>query len=371
MAAREMEPVTRITDDQLLSLADAASPPCISIYLPTHKSGRDTQGDATMLKNLLREAEGEIENSKTLKPARELVEDPDFWVRSSEGLAIFLAEGFLRIHRLPVAPEAKVTVGERFYIRPLLNLLRGESFHVLVLSQNDAKLLECSPNHVAQIELPKDVATSLSEAVGGPKDHHVDRAMWRNGGGTRAQASATDVHGHGPDQDNEMIENLHFYMRQLDDGVRRAIGEQTHLLVAGAESTAPIYLQDSKHRNLIRETIHGNFEHARPEEVRDRALEIIRAYWEKEADHLGERFGTALAHGLASDQVEEVIAASKEGRVDTLIVSQDGQRGDGSDHQIDKVDDAVHETLRTKGAVVVLDRDSMPGKGELAAIYRY
>jgi hypothetical protein len=46
-----------LTLDQIKGLAQQTQSPSISIFLPTHRAGQDTQQDPIRFKNLIREAE--------------------------------------------------------------------------------------------------------------------------------------------------------------------------------------------------------------------------------------------------------------------------------------------------------------------------
>ncbi|MCW5937079.1 MAG: hypothetical protein KIT11_07225 [Fimbriimonadaceae bacterium] len=379
----------RLNFEDYQALAEAANPPCISIYLPTHRSGRETQGDPTRLKNLLSHAEEQLTERPMrptlardlLQPARELLEEPTFWLYSSDALAVFIAEGFFRAYRLPLQTEELMVVNDRFQLKPLLPILASRPFHVLAVSLNDVRLLECRRHSVERVKLPDDVATRYSAAIGS-KDHHIDRGLWRHGGGTSAQTQVTQAHGHGPDQEPELRENTAFFMRQLDEGVTRVIGDETPLIVAGADSTWPDFMHATKRKNVVPHAIPGNPEHVPDETLREKALEIMEPIWQLEFAELGERFGTAQAHGIASSDVVEILRAASEGRVETLVVSptvavwgeyDEGENlaREGGKASEDLVEVAVRQTLRTNGLVVVAEGDQVPGEREAAAIFRY
>ncbi len=86
---------------------------CISIYMPTHRVGREQQQDPVRLKNLLAEAEAKLlanglrrpKVQKLMQPAEELLWDKDFWQHQGDGLAIFLSNDSFAKYRLPVSFE--------------------------------------------------------------------------------------------------------------------------------------------------------------------------------------------------------------------------------------------------------------------------
>jgi hypothetical protein len=80
--------------------------PAVSIYVPTHQAGREVRQDAIRLRNLLSAATKRLgaaqrgpEIARLLEPAAAVVDDEDFWRYQDQGLAVFLAPGFDRIHK--------------------------------------------------------------------------------------------------------------------------------------------------------------------------------------------------------------------------------------------------------------------------------
>ncbi len=83
---------------------------CVSIYMPTHRTGVDAQQDPIRLKNLLGEAEKRLSDQgggtrdiqSLLEPVNKLLQASDFWQHQSDGLAIFLSSNGMRRYRTPV-----------------------------------------------------------------------------------------------------------------------------------------------------------------------------------------------------------------------------------------------------------------------------
>ena len=104
--------------------------PAVSLYLPTHIAGREIRQDPIRLKNLLSAAAERLaatlrrpEIEDLLGPAESLVGDEDFWRHQEQGLAVFLAPGFNRVHKLPTPVPEEAFLGDHFHIKPLLPLL--------------------------------------------------------------------------------------------------------------------------------------------------------------------------------------------------------------------------------------------------------
>ena len=109
-------------------LAGAGPGPCVSLFLPTHRSHPGTDQDPIRLRNLLSRAGEQVASlglrspdaTELLAPAEALLDDAAFWRSQSDGLAIFLRPGWFRAYRLPLELAELVSVGDRFHLKPLL-----------------------------------------------------------------------------------------------------------------------------------------------------------------------------------------------------------------------------------------------------------
>ncbi|MCJ7661049.1 MAG: hypothetical protein MUO67_18010 [Anaerolineales bacterium] len=82
---------------EIKALLETGEEPCISIYMPTHRSGAEIQEDPIRLRNLLRAAEENLdayglsipEVQELLQPAQDLVQVHSyFWRNQGDGLAM-------------------------------------------------------------------------------------------------------------------------------------------------------------------------------------------------------------------------------------------------------------------------------------------
>jgi hypothetical protein len=160
--------------DEIRELIQRRHDNCVSLYLPTHRAGRETEQDPIRLDNLIRGAEKEIisggtrspEAREILEPARNLLKDGFFTRRLAEGLSIFISKGFFRYFRLPIHFGETLFVGRQFYLRPLAPMLRCcKRFYILAVSKKSLRLLECTELGANDIEL-EGVPRTKAEALG-------------------------------------------------------------------------------------------------------------------------------------------------------------------------------------------------------------
>ena len=236
---------------------------------------------------------------------------------------MFLAEGFFETYELPVSVEEMAVVNERFYLKPLFTLFRGDGrFYVLALSQKNVRFFEGSRYQLREIELPEDVPHRLEEVVGYQLDEQslqfhsgtqASRANARGGSAPRAPRSPI-YHGQGGGEQVQKDEVAKFFSR-LDKALHDHLpSKNVPLVLAGVEWLQPIYRQTSEHQNLLDEGIHGNPDGWSADELHSRAWEIVRPQIIADRERAAERFGDLIGTGRASNRVEDVVAAAFEFR---------------------------------------------------------
>ncbi|HZH98598.1 MAG TPA: hypothetical protein VEX38_06475, partial [Fimbriimonadaceae bacterium] len=125
-----------MTHAGLRQLLDAGTEPCVSIFMPTHVAGREVRQDPVRLRDLLKKVEEDLLSREfpknripdLLQPARDLLDNEQFWQHSDHGLAIYLSESSNKIFRVPIEVDDLAIVNSHFYVRPLLPLLADKHF---------------------------------------------------------------------------------------------------------------------------------------------------------------------------------------------------------------------------------------------------
>ena len=164
-----------LTRNNLKLLMEIHRGPCVSVFMPMHRSGPETQQDLIRFKNLIREAEERLmargipapEAKKLLESGHTLLQGDPFHQHQSDGLAMFLSVEMFRTYLLPFVFKELVIVADRFHIRPLLPLFSGDGrYYILALSQNKVRLLQgthYSVNEVSLADVPKNLAETLRD----------------------------------------------------------------------------------------------------------------------------------------------------------------------------------------------------------------
>jgi hypothetical protein len=118
------------THDDLRDLLHDRGGPRVSFLMRTTRGGQHQ--DRTDWKSHLQRAEEWLrargqrgpDVHDLLGPARDLLDDAQFWLNVSDGLAGFMAPGFFRTYRVPRPLPEMVVTGSQFYLKPLVPLLK-------------------------------------------------------------------------------------------------------------------------------------------------------------------------------------------------------------------------------------------------------
>ena len=378
--------------------------PCISIFLPTFRAGGERQQNPIRLKNVVREVAERLEKDwgmrgpdadALLDPVKRLVDDSSFWLHQSDGLALFLSPDLFQSFRLPVQVKELAVVENRFHLKPLLPLLSGDGdghFYILSLSRKNIRLLSASRFRVDEIDLESQgVPTSFTEALGDLKQIQMQastssktphRFSMGPRGGPMFSAHATG--------EENLEADLRNYFERFDDALARIdVDRRAPVVLAGVEYLLPIYRDAATtFQNICEDALRGNMEGERAEDLHAAAWEIVEPHFLQERRKAAERFGDLSNSGRSSIDLNEILPAAQDGRVDSLFVargvrswgSYDGdkrkiklqpdQKGPRNGNE-DLLDLAAVQTYLNGGKVFVVDQQEVPEGKSLAAVFRY
>lgn len=383
-----------ITRNELQEIINARGEACVSIYMPMVRAGADVQGNTTRLKNALTETEEKLQawgwrQSKIddlLAEPRKLLAESPFWREQLDGLAIFLSPEFYRLYRLPVEFEPLTLVAERFHIKPLLPLFTDDGrFYVLALSQKQVRLFQGTRLAVDEVEL-EDTPRSMAEALWDDPERELQHHTTTSGlKGPGAGGPEVVHHGHGT-PDSEELHQLRRYSQRVSAGVQKQLrDEEAPIVLAAVDYLHPIFKEAFDSPHLLDEGITGNPDRESAKELHEKAWAIIEPLFQEAKEEVIERYKQLAHREQASDELEEIVPAAVQGRVDALVVSIADHRWgiyDAESHAIeihdepqpsdeDLLDFAAVQTLANGGTVYALEPAEMPAESPIAAVYRF
>jgi len=172
----------QLTSDHLNKLLGEQEAPCVSLYMPTHRSHPENQRDPLVYKNVLKALETSLAEKYPTELTRPLLEklshlgeDKEFWNIRTDGLAILVSPKVFRIFDLQRPVSELAIAADSFHIKPLLRVLQSaDRYHILCINRDEARLYEGTRDTLDQVEL-RDVPTTLTEALG----EELTDSRWR------------------------------------------------------------------------------------------------------------------------------------------------------------------------------------------------
>lgn len=364
---------------------------CVSVIMPTHKAGVEVNQhvDQKAFRNALLHVEKTLAQRNTdpalikkiMKPGYDLIADDEEWLNMSNGLAVYMAEDFMKFIRLPGTVSNEVVVNSSFSVMQLIPfLVRIEYFYLLDLNKRNCRFFRADYfciEHIPVDEMPYAVDDVVHF------ENKDDQKLFRlSGSGSRS----ANYHGLGSGKPDDK-ENMALYLEEVDDTLWQTHLHASHapLLLAGLEYQVPIYRSVSKYNNIWPEAIIGNHQFDDAETIYQKAMAVMKPYFDQPLKNALEEFGNKSATNLTSTKNAEIIPAAFYSRISHLFVQEDAHvwgtfnEEDGGirltdikkEHTENLADRAVAKTIETGGSVFILDKQQMPGTGVMAAVFRY
>jgi hypothetical protein len=366
--------------------------PCVTVLARSHVPGAPGKKLTSRLKKLIHEAEQKLNERGYDRGAIGVVIEPltnqitkidEEADVKAEGLALFGSPGEARMFWLPRPEDELVSVGDNYYIRPLIPLLnRDKEFYILAVAQKHARLLKCTEFTSEEVPLPKETpATLLEDTDTDQPDHALDK---------RASAGPSEGVGTGvmfsTSMDREDRDQyLAHWFKDLSRGVAHVIGDtRTPLILCCVEYEQAIYREVNTYPHLLHEGVAGAPDSLKGGELHKRALEALQRYDEQKVDEAMRRWNKQ-GGDAATMGVKDIVRACYEGRVMTLLIAETAQvmgnfneatfSAEGSRElkpwDGDLLNAAALQTILHGGKVFVVPQSKIPENRPMAAIVRY
>lgn len=360
----------------LKALASLRGDMCVSIYVRTTPLTQETVGDRIELKNLAKEAVGQLVAADAdkrrvatlVEQLDDLVDDDEFWRSQARSLAVLATPDNLRTFRVPNALQPTVEVSDRFNLKPLIRTVTfPNACFVLALAEGEVRLLEVSA----------DLPTVPIKVDGMPKD--AASAVGR--------ASINDRSPSGRIQGSEGQKVLlRQYARRVDAALRPVLtGSDIPLLLAATQPLPPIYRSVNTYADLAPSGIDGSPVSLTDAELAERARAVLDGLYRDEIAQWRTLYASRDDLDRATTDIARAARAATFGAVETMLVDIDAvipgtidetdgavtfsSVPDAKDYGV--VDEIVSRVLRSGGRVLGVRKDDIPGGKPLAAILRY
>lgn len=377
--------------DSESGLFSSCQPPCLSLYMPTHRRHPENQQDPIRFRNLAKKLEDSLRQKYSkeeirplMAPFLALADDREFWNHTLNGLAVLAARGLFRVYKLQRTVVELAVVADSLHTKPLLRMLQTAGrYQILGLSRQAITLFEGDRDVLDEIEPAQGVPRTITQALGDElTEPHQTVASYGGVGGSQSPMH----HGHGGKNAELEIDAERFF-RAVDRGILEHHSKPSSLplILATLPENRELFRQVTHNPALIGEGIDYHPDALTIDELRAHAWSIVEPHYLARLAVLAEEFGTATSKNLGHGELAEVAIAVVAGRVASLLIEADRVipgRIDTATGQIEfddlshpEVDDVLDDlgalASRMGGTVVVVPADRMPTKTGVAAVYRY
>lgn len=382
-----------ITREELLELAQIRNTPAVSIFIPTHRAGKETLNgvDAITLKNQLKQVKQKLEKQEVHKnkiaaitePLTNLVNDGEFWRHQSDGLAIFCTPDFLKKYTVPVKFEEFNSVSNEFYVKPLMPLFNDDGrFYLLTLKTDAVGFYEGTRYSITEIEVDDLTPSRLEDVVG--YDFEQKSLQFRTQQGNQGAGS---FHGHAKSDEKAKTELLQ-YFRAIDKGLMKLLHDDqtTPLVVASLDYHFPIYREANSYKNLFPRHVSGNPADMDTIELHEKAWQLLKSHFSRKRQDKKLLYHELQKHGKTSSNLDEILEAAQTGKVDTLFIEKNSDifgnyiNGSGIEtndsetnaKKIPLLNFAAVKVFEQGGKVFLENRENLPdSSSKINALFRY
>lgn len=363
--------------------------PCLSLYMPTHRTHPDNIQDPIRYKNLVKQLKESLllkypasETVRLIEPFEKLSEDYQLWNHMLDGLAVFGTTNLFKTYRIPMHVKEFVIVADSFHTKPIRRYLQSaDRFQLLGLTLIDIQLFEGNRHSLSEIDLAPGIPKTIKEALGEEMtDKHLTFASYGGAGGPSM------VHGHG-DRKEELEIDAERFFRTVSSAIADNYSKPSGLplILCALPEHHSLFQNVSNNPYLLPKGIPVNPKSVSPGELALEAWKVVEPGYQHRIKKICDQFEYVRSHGKGSDIIMDIVKAATEGRVNTLLIEAERKIGGRldkvtgtydssylSDPEVDDLLDDIGELVtRNGGEVLVIPKEELPSETGAAAIFRY
>lgn len=356
-------------------ILEQESEKCISIYMPTHRTAPDNRQDLLRFKNIVNDLEDRDDLKAQVKKLKELEKSLDFWLYNLDGLAILMNEDDMNIYRMPLKVVKHVSVGERFYIKPLIQHFQSDKkFYVLGLARDNFKLYFGSQHGFNELEIPEEDRL-LEHVLGDQYDKSGMNIAVRG-------KSEGSYFGYGAKRDGVRIDTERFFNyvdKYVADNYIKT--SKTPLVLISLKEHQALFRNISKNQYLLEEGIERSYESLNEQELKHYLTEFLKARFNDRAKELVKSFQIGINKDQATNTIQTTLDAIINNRVHTLVIEANklvlGKINvEDSSFKLDEEGEDILNHLaqlaiESGSEVVILPKETMPDHVSVFSILRY
>jgi hypothetical protein len=337
----------QLSPERWLELAAEHGTPHVTLTLPLEHEAITDEKNRLGWRNLVDEAERQLERfgmepearRTLLAPARDLLRGPQVGAEGARALVMLLSRDRTIVHWCDHPLPMAARVSDRFDLSALLDhLLPEPEVHVLGLSDKGARLLRCTPHEVEEIVLPSappslDAATAIDVEIenrGGRTAHAVNAGGGASGAASGVKAArgrgavSPSLHVQGFGYRDRRHDQLETWLRAVHKGIHQDVGRMpSPLVLACTERVHGMWREIFGEDACAPQYLSGNPQLMDEEAIRAEALKLMAEALRTDPQPWVDRYWIAKRDQKTTTDLDEVLRACADQRVDTLFVRRD------------------------------------------------
>lgn len=322
-------------ESRLTELSRTEHPPAISLFVPCAEPGSDGEKARITLENELAEARARLEHldardrESLMAPLDGLHEHVRRYGRGA--VAAFRNRERFEILSTHDPVEAQVEVSSQFLLKPLVaESTRDLELVVLAITLDNVRAFRASRDQMTALPLSNDVPKSLEDAVG----HEVESGTLQHHGAGRGTTGARVVgrgagtdqgifHGHGAGKD-ERKDEIQTFIARLTKSLADEPLPDLPIVLAGVDyETAMFRAHAGDLRVLDDLTIDLSPDGCSDAELHEAAIEALDHLSDRRRADAWQRVVEPERFELVARDLDDVLRAGVQGKIDTLFVRPD------------------------------------------------
>lgn len=369
----------------------------ISLYLPVPMEPPESDKNPVVLKNLLRKVRERLDANGAgpgtaddiLGPLDDLVAHPKQLLKGNPALAFFISGDSFSVFRLPYPVEARAEVGNRYFVKPLMDLLSlSVPVTVACLNRGHVRILRGTPLHLEEIEV-EGMPRTLTDVTGIDDPEKSIQQHTGKVGSAKGRPGASPVmqtHGQGLPADYKHSQLKRFFTEVAKCLEHNLAGRPDAVVAFGIEKNIGFFKAAFDGGNRIVHMVNEDPQSWHASELKERTSAVLEPERRKaEAANLNELESLRQrSEGLFT--VKETALAAAAGRIELAAVAGDDRVPgicnpdtmsvdllDNSEPGCadDLLDYIAYEAIRHGGTVFCAPHDAVPGEKGVAAKTRF
>ena len=344
--------------------------PRISIYLPLHPSGADAEGDAIVYKNLVTEAERELDKrfprrawEATIKRLRALPEEEALFVqRYYRGMVVLASGDELAVFTLMNPVEAAVFVSKTFHILSLLAFF--EEFDDVIMAElgRDRVRLYAANRYSVEPYRAPDIITNFDELFDDfDNDSNLNFGSYGGQGGQSGM-----FHGHRTSTD-ESDKDRDKYFKYLDEGFTQLHRhEKRPIILAGTAATIANFRKLAKGRFYLDHAIEKPLDTLEQGEMTEAIRKAMNPIYQEALNEVQSRLRRAESDQRTEKRITHIRDRVVEGAIAEIVINHSRIKHDDT-----SLDQIILNAYATGTRLTILPEGMEDLTSPYVAILRY